>query len=147
MTQMKIVTRDFGTVEVPSDRIITFPKGIFAFEDSKTFVLLSPLGDEIYPMWLQSSENAQPCFIVYEPTAIVKNYKPDIAETDLKTISYEKGDELELLVISVIPDDYKETTVNLKSPIVVNKTKCLAAQVVLEEDFEIKFPIFTKGEK
>ena len=147
-TEIRVTTRDFGEISIPSDSIISFPNGIFAFEELKSFVLISPLGEGIYPMWLQCTEKSQPCFITYDPFEIVKDYKPALSAETKKAIEYDEHDALQYLIIAVVPDDYKKTTVNLKSPIIINKSKSIAAQVILDEDYKIKFPIFEgKGEK
>lgn len=145
---LKIATRDFGTIEIEEDYIINFPEGLFAFEELKKFVLISPLGENTYPMWLQSAESEKPCFIVYNPFDILKDYSPVLSENDKKAIEFSEGDNIVYFTIAVVPSDYKKTTVNLKSPIVINMTKKIAAQIILENDYKIQFPIFDKkGEK
>ncbi|MBZ4671701.1 MAG: flagellar assembly factor FliW [Clostridiales bacterium] len=141
-----IKTRDFGEIPVSKENIIHFPKGIYAFEDIKSFVLISPLGENKFPMWLQSAQSVEPCFIVYNPFEVFGGYSP-LADNEAKSeIGFEDGDELVYLAIAVIPQDYKKTTINLKSPIVVNKTKLRAVQVILEQDYPIRFPVFEKGD-
>jgi len=147
-TEITVATRDFGEINVSSDSIISFPNGIFAFEELKSFVLISPLGDGVYPMWLQCTEKSQPCFIVYDPFEITNDYSPKLGAESKKVIEFDNYDDLHYLVIAVVPEDFKKTTVNLKSPIIINKNKSIAAQVILDEDYKIKFPIFDgKGEK
>jgi len=141
-TKSRIKTRDFGEIEISQKDMITFPSGLFAFEDLRNFVIISPLGEGIYPMWLQSAEDEKPCFIVYNPFEIIKDYSPGLSQADKKSIDFSDGDELFYLVIAVVPTDVKKTTVNLKSPIVINRTKSTAAQIILDESYDIKFPIF-----
>ena len=143
-TEITITTRDFGDIVVNSNSIISFPNGIFAFENLKEFILISPLGDGIYPMWLQNTEESKPCFIVYNPVEIIKDYNPELSKENKSLLNYEEGDQLHYLVIAVVPSDFKNTTVNLKSPIVVNVTKSIASQIILDDDYQIKFPIFNK---
>ena len=38
---MKFETKYFGTVEVPPDEVITFPNGLFGFEEERSFLLLA----------------------------------------------------------------------------------------------------------
>ena len=65
-----------------------------------------------------------------------------VDKCDKKSVDFSDGDELFYLVIAVVPSDVKKTTVNLKSPIVINRTKSTAAQIILDESYDIKFPIF-----
>ncbi len=137
-----IKTRDFGEQEISKDDIIYFPNGLYAFEDSKRFVLLSPLGEEASPMWLQSVDAVEPCFIVFKPLDFIVDYKPEPIADDINIINLEDKDEIEYLSLAVIPQDYKKTTLNIKSPVIVNKNKRIAVQTILTEDFDMRFPLY-----
>ncbi|MDE7288773.1 MAG: flagellar assembly protein FliW, partial [Oscillospiraceae bacterium] len=59
-------------------------------------------------------------------------------------IENDRETSIRYLSLAVVPEEYKNTTVNLKSPIMINVEKMLAAQVIASEDYPIKFPIFKK---
>ena len=40
---MKIVTRDFGEIEIDDNTVINIPNGILGFEETKRYTLISPL--------------------------------------------------------------------------------------------------------
>ncbi|MDE7302364.1 MAG: flagellar assembly protein FliW [Oscillospiraceae bacterium] len=143
---MIVKTRDFGEQDVSEDKIISFPNGIFAFEDEHRFVMLSPLGDDVYPAWLQSVDNENLCFIVFDPCQIVSDYSVTADEDSLKAAQFGKDPQPHYLTLAVVPEEYKDTTVNLKSPILVNTEKMLAAQTIAAENYPIKFPIFKPAE-
>lgn len=144
--EITIKTRDFGEVGIPEDSVISFPEGIYAFEEEKQFVALSPLGEETFPMWLQSVGNEGLCFIVYNPMEVVPDYNPVIQGEGSDVIAADEGDEICYLSIASIPEDFKKTTINTKSPIVVNKTKRVAAQIILEQDYQMRYPLFKNRE-
>ena len=141
---MTIKTRDFGEQTFSEDKIITFPHGIFAFEDEHRFVMFSPLGDDKYPAWLQSVDNENLYFIVYAPEQIIDNYSVTADAESIAAAQLGENDEPQYLVLAVVPDEYKDTTVNLKSPILINTEKMLAVQTIAAENYPIKFPIFKK---
>ncbi|MCL2053907.1 MAG: flagellar assembly protein FliW [Oscillospiraceae bacterium] len=141
---MTIKTRDFGEVEINESDIITFPNGVYAFEETRRYVLLSPLGEDVFPMWLQCLDNSELCFIVFNPSELVSGYSVNIADADMDIVGREG--EIGYLCIAVIPDNYLKTTVNLKSPIILNSVGRLAVQIVAYEDYNIKHPVFSKGE-
>ena len=134
---MEIMTRDFGKVNVDESKIFNFPSGLFAFEECRQFALLSPLGDGVYPMWLQSTENVTPCFIVFDPAIIDGAYKITLNSSEKKLLKIDDSSNVRCLSIAVVPEDYKKTTVNMKCPIVINSDENLAAQVILPEKYEI----------
>jgi flagellar assembly factor FliW len=143
---MIINTRDFGEFEVAEDELITFPAGVFAFEEVRKFALISPLGDDVYPKWLQSADDLAPCFIVFDPSVAVADYsvKLELSEKRMLKLEGESADNrnVRLLVIATVPDDFKKTTVNLKAPIVINEKELLAAQVIQQKDYDFRFPLY-----
>lgn len=143
---MTVNTRDFGEVTIAENEIYTFPNGIVAFEDFHRFILLSPLGEDIYPMWLQSVDNPEICFIVFNPKDFADDYSVELEDADSDLLLFEENDTIDYLVIAVVPQDYQETTVNLKSPILVNSAKNIAVQVVAYENYPLRHPVFIKEE-
>ncbi len=139
---MKIKTRDFGEVEIEESTVITVPNGIIGFEDVKRYTLLSPLGDDTFPMWLQAVDKKEPCFVVYDPWAIYPDYKFEIDDEMQKTLKAEDGDDLRILAVAIVPDDYKKTTINLRCPIILNTKNSIAGQTILE-DYEFKYPVYS----
>ncbi|MCL1903087.1 MAG: flagellar assembly protein FliW [Oscillospiraceae bacterium] len=146
---MLINTRDFGEVEIADEELITFPAGIFAFEEMRKFALMSPLGEDVYPKWLQSVEDISPCFVVFDPTIVDGNYTVKLEAFEKKLLKFDDNSadnmnsSMKLLVIATVPSDFKKTTVNMKAPIVINQDERLAAQVILNLDYEFKFPLYS----
>lgn len=139
---VKINTRDFGEIEVSEESIFDFPNGVFAFEDAKRFALISPLGENVYPMWLQSMTDISPCFIVFDPTIIDGGYTVSLNKSEEALLRINENSKTRCLVIAKVPQDYKQTTVNMKSPIIINTDEKLAAQVILPNDYQFRLPIY-----
>lgn len=142
---MIIKTRDFGEEEISEKVIIDFPNGVYAFEENRRFVLISPCGENKYPMWLQSVDDQNLCFIVFDPKEFVPDYSVELDEQTKKTLEAD-GAELDYLCMAVVPDEYINTTINLKSPIVINSAAKKGVQVIAAENYPLKFPAFKKGE-
>lgn len=140
---MIIKTRDFGEEEISEEVIIDFPNGVYAFEENHRFVLLSPCGENKYPMWLQSIDNQNLCFIVFDPREFVPDYSIELDE-ETKALLEADGAELDLLCMAVVPNEYINTTLNLKSPIVINSASKKGVQVIAAENYPLKFPAFKK---
>ena len=143
---MKIETRDFGIIDVEEENIITFKQPVFGFEDYTQFVLVtdSNMGNGI--CWLQSIEQKGICFIMLNPLEICPDYAPAVMQDVLFTLQAVPKDDLDCWVIAVIGDTFRESTVNLKSPIIINHKTNLGMQVILDQDYPIRQPIFdSKG--
>lgn len=143
---IKINTRDFGETEVNESAVFSFPNGVFAFEDDRNFALLSPLGDDTYPMWLQSMDHQELCFIVFDPSLIDDKYQVSLNPGEKRILNLKDGDEIRCLAIAKVPEDFRQTTVNMKSPIVINPETNTALQVILPLDYPFRHPIYELGE-
>ncbi|MCI8441149.1 MAG: flagellar assembly protein FliW [Provencibacterium sp.] len=141
---MKIRTRDFGEMEIHESEIVNFRQPLFGFEGSSRYVFLHD--DEISEqfVWLQSVDEEEVRFIMVDPATVSDSYQPKLSQETMQML----GDEEYMCwLIVVIPDDFRKATVNLKSPVVVNPSRMVAAQVILEEDFPIRFPLFHDGKE
>lgn len=146
---MRIVTKDFGEIEVPPESIITFPNGLFAFEQWKEFVLLNyDFAGEDSPIKCLQSSDGDISFTVVDPFYFLPDYRPNIKPPDLNCIDGKADDQkLRYLVIAVVGNNFKDTVVNLRSPIVVNTANRKAAQVILEGDeYPLKYRLFAIDE-
>jgi len=140
---MKIETRDFGTMEIAENTIIDLPNGIIGFENTHRYTLISPLGDNTFPMWLQSVEGKTPCFVVYDPMQLVSDYRFEISDDEQALLKIDENTPYRCLTVAIVPDDYKKTTINLRCPIVLNTRDNIAAQVILE-DYDFKYPVYSE---
>ena len=138
---MKISTRDFGEVEINDNTIINIPNGILGFEKYTKYTLLSPLGEDTFPMWLQCTEAPQPCFVVYDPMHIYPDYKFEITDEEQTQLKIGGDVPYRVLTVAIVPDDYKKTTINLRCPLVINTKENIAAQIILE-DYDFKYPVY-----
>ena len=138
---MKINTRDFGEVEINDNTIINIPGGILGFEKYTKYTLLSPLGEDSFPMWLQSVEESQPCFVVYDPMQIYSDYVFEITDEEQSQLKISEDVPYRVLTVAIVPDDYRKTTINLRCPIVINTRENLAAQIILD-DYDFKYPVY-----
>lgn len=143
---MLINTRDFGEKEIDEKNVFDFPNGVFAFEDDKRFALLSPLGEDTYPMWLQSLDNSELCFIVFDPELIDEGYTVTLNDSEKRLLKVKDGDKIRSLTIAKIPENFRETTVNMKSPIIINPAHRIALQVILPHDYPFRYPIYAAEE-
>lgn len=141
---MKINTRDFGEMQIDDNTILEFVSGIIGFEDTKKYTLISPLGEDKFPMWLQSVEDTQPCFVVYDPMQIYPDYSFEITDAEMQALRISEDTPYRCLTVAIVPDNYRKTTINLRCPIIINTKENLAAQVMLQEDYEFTAPVYAE---
>lgn len=141
---MKLFTRDLGEIEIDEKDIVTFTGPIFGFEKYRRFAFLYQ--EEIVEnfIWLQSVEEPELCFILVQPDLITDHYQPQLPK-EAKTLLGD-GDWMCWLIVS-LREPFQDSTVNLRSPIVVNPELRQAAQFVLEGNLPIRHPLVREGEK
>ncbi len=140
---MQIKTRDFGTIEVTEDRVYHFTQPLFGFEQYSDFIILhdEEIGGSI--VWLQSTQEPQLCFIMMDPGTVAKGYAPPLPPEFDRLLG--EGD-CYCWVVAVVPENFRDATVNLKSPVYLNTTTQKGAQIILEGDYPVRFPIAKGGE-
>ncbi len=139
---MVIKTRIFGEVTVDDEKLIHFPNGIVGFPELQDFALThdSEQGDQGGIRWMQSVQEPSFAMPVVDPLVAKEDYNPTV-EDDLLKIIGECEDPLVLVTITV-PSDLTKMSVNLKAPLIINVDTKKAAQVILEDDYPVKFFIY-----
>lgn len=133
----------FGPMDVDEEHIFTMPQGLYGFEEIENYALITKQEDDVTLMWYQAISQTIPCFVVFDPFEIIDGYEPEMEPEDLKAFGG-KTDGLVFLVIAAVPQDVSKTTVNLKSPIVIDPQKNIARQVILaNKDYPIRFSLDT----
>ncbi|MBE6748296.1 MAG: flagellar assembly protein FliW [Ruminococcaceae bacterium] len=136
-------TRDFGEREIPDSKVIIFKQPIFGFEDYTRYTMIfdEEIGEQI--VWLQSLEEPGLCFLLFNPSQFEAFYKPEITEENEKLLG---SGEYACWTVLSLKEDFEASTVNLKSPVIINSTTGVAAQIILEQDYPVRHPIM-EGEK
>lgn len=139
---MKIETRYQGQIEVASEEIITFEKGIPGFEDEKRFVIL-PFAEDTPFFILQSTDTSQLAFVLTEPFSYFQEYEIDLSKEILEELSIEKESDVVIFSILTVQEPFEKTTANLQAPIVVNKNHRKGKQIVLNNtNYQTKHLLF-----
>jgi flagellar assembly factor FliW len=138
---MEVQTRDFGTVVLEELKTIKFVEPIFGFEEYDEFVLLSEseFGEGI--LWLQSLEEPDLCFIITDPRLTYPDYHPELTPGVKEKLSSKGIKDPVFWTIAVLREEFANSTINLKSPVLIDSETRYAAQVILEEDYPIRAPL------
>lgn len=144
---MTLKTRDFGVIEVEDDSIINFTQPILGFEDYDFFVVL--MDDEIESgiAFLQSVVEPELCFFIISLENVLGEMKSRGEKISLSTESFRQiyGEDYEVFCILNLKEDFMESTVNLRSPILINPISKRGMQIVLEANYPVRQRIFGEG--
>lgn len=129
---MKLSTKYFGIIEYDPDDVLSFPKGLFAYEDEHAFLLLPFAGSNETLLCLQSVRTPELAFVAMDPFALTTAYAPELPAEDLRTMEAETIRALCFYVFCVVKNPVSDSTVNLKCPVVINPQTHKAMQVILD---------------
>lgn len=143
---MKANTRIFGEIDIPQEKIITMEKGMIGFPELTKFTLIfnaeKPDRKGRTIMWLQSMDDGDIAFPVIWPTIIEPDYKPTVNEELLAPLGELDDENTYMLVTVNVPHDLTKIACNLKAPIILNTDTNKAAQIIVEDDFKVHYPIY-----
>ncbi len=142
---MQLNTKLFGEIEIEEEKMIFFEKGIIGFPHCQRFTLVYDEGEDGRQKnisWLQSIEEPAFALPVLDPLLVKEDYSPKVEEQLLKHLGTLEEDDTYVLVTVTATADVKKLSVNLKAPIVINVKERKAVQVIVEDDFPVKFPIY-----
>lgn len=142
---MKVKTRVFGEIDIADDKIITLDGGIIGFPDLRRFTILynNEKGDDTDTiLWFQSLDEPQFAMPVIVPTLVKPDYNPTVNDEYLAPLGDLTPENLYVLVTVRVPKDLKDMTVNLKAPIIINTDTRKGAQIIIEDDLDVRFPIY-----
>jgi flagellar assembly factor FliW len=125
---MKVLTKPYGEIDIEDRQLVTFPRGLFGFEELRSFALLDATQQPFY--WLQSLERVEVAFVLIDPLFFRPDYTPDVDPGELEEIGV--GAETEALVFAIvtIPENSSQMTANLQGPLVLNSRTHIGRQSI-----------------
>lgn len=141
---MKAMTRLFGEIDIDEGKIITLERGMIGFPDLQKFALIYDEEKGLKAssvMWLQSMDDTQVAFPVMQPNQIKPDYNPMVSDELLPLGELNEDNTYVLVTLTAMPKK-EDTTVNLKAPIVINTETRRGCQLIVDDDYPVKFKIY-----
>ena len=137
---------DFFTNLVYSENdVLTFQAGIPGFETQKKYVLVEV--PEYAPFeWLVCIDGTKLRFAIINPLLFRSDYAPNIVKEQLAELTIDKPEDVLLYVIVTIRENPLESTANLVGPLIINRTKRIGKQIIIDDDrYTTQEPILRKS--
>lgn len=141
---MKADTRLFGTIDIEEDKIIRLTGGMIGFPELQNFALIFDEEEKEKKrtiMWLQSMDEPQIAFPVMHPNDVKADYNPTVNDDMLKPLGNLTDENIYILVTVTAKKDVNETSINLKAPIIINTESRLGCQMIVEDDYPVKYKL------
>lgn len=129
---LQFQTKYFGEIQCDREEILTFPQGLFGFEEEKSFLLLPFAGSDGTLLCFQSTTTPSLAFIAMNPFSLDGSYAPVLRKEELELMEVSRSEDLCYYVFCVVKEPIGESTVNFRCPIAVNPDNRKAVQVILE---------------
>ena len=120
---------------------ILFEKGIPGFEDYKYFnVNIIKDNEKFYSIVSKEDDNIG--FISISPFEIKKDYEIDLDDEFVKELDIKDEKDVLVLCLITLGKTLKDSTANLKAPIIINIKNNRGKQLILQDDkYKIKQPL------
>ncbi len=144
---MKANTRLFGEIDIQDDKIIKLKEGIIGFPDLQNFTLIYDEEKEGKEgkggvKWLQSMDDPEFAMPVINPLDVKPDYRPTVSEEGLKSLGEMPEDSTFVLVTITVPKEIEKMSVNLKAPFIINMENLHGVQLIVEDDYPVKYMIY-----
>lgn len=144
---MRVNTRLFGEISISDDKIINFENGVIGFPEFRKFALIfdeekKEKQGEVSIIWLQSLDDEVFALPIMNPLIVRPDYTPHLSNEYLDPLGELIESNTLLYVTVTIPSDIEKITVNLKAPIVINADTLKGAQIITEDDYPVRYPIY-----
>lgn len=142
---MKANTRLFGEIDIAEEKLITLENGMIGLPEFRKFALIFDEEKGVSAskvMWLQSMDDPQTAFPVMQPNAVKPDYNPTVNDEMLSGLGDLTEENTYVLVTLTANADVKKTSVNLKAPIVINTDTRKGCQIIVEDDYPVKYKIY-----
>ncbi|HLR42059.1 MAG TPA: flagellar assembly protein FliW [Pseudogracilibacillus sp.] len=130
---MKIETKYLGEVVIEEENIIRFEAGLPGFDDEVDFVLLDLAENDAFQI-LQSVKTSNLAFVVTNPHLYYPEYEFTLEQPVIDALKIESEKSIAILSVLTLKDPFKESTINLQAPIIINNDTKYAKQYILNND-------------
>ena len=128
---MKWINKQFGEMEFEEKHVVYFPEGLIGFEEFKKFLIINDESSEPF-RWLVSLEDEEIAFPIIDPELVLEGYAQ----------KYLFINNVTLFSVVSIKSDMALSTVNLRSPLVIDSSDRNGKQLVLDEDeLQVRAPL------
>lgn len=132
---MRINTQRFGTLQLDQEQVFLFPAGLVGMESLRDWALLPDLENPSVA-WLQNCSRGDRAIPMISPRAFFPDYRVQVPRRELSSLQLKPN--AELYVFTTLAGHSSEMSTNLRAPILVNLSRRLGCQVVIDENLPLR---------
>jgi flagellar assembly factor FliW len=121
--------------------VIEMRGGLLGFPDMTRFALIK-MNNEGLVYRLQSLESEAVNFVVVPAMPFFPNYSPVVDDDVADRFNLAAGADVLVLLIVTLGESFKQSTVNLMAPVLLDPARQVAEQVIIENaDLSVRAPL------
>ncbi|WP_306607499.1 flagellar assembly protein FliW [Azonexus sp.] len=132
---MKVETYLFGAIEVSPEKTLSFPNGLFAFENNKNFTLVHEEGKgDPASFTLQSLDDPSVAFQIIDPTTLGFHYELELSDEENALLKSPAAEDVAVMIILFKETEGEGTpgiNPNLRAPLIINLKERVGVQKLL----------------
>ena len=129
----------FGTLEVPAEALIEFPRGLIGLPGTR-YALLAR-GEDAAFLWLHSIDDPSLAIPVTNPFRFFDTYEVELSDDEAARIGITQSDETSVYVTVRAADTLEGFSANLRAPLLVSGGR--GHQVINQApDSPVRAPLF-----
>jgi flagellar assembly factor FliW len=142
---MNVQTANFGAIDVPEDKIISFREGIPGFPQIHRFAIVE--FENLKPfLYLQSLGEPAVALLIVNPFLFLPSYQFEVGKAEAEELRTEDPADVSVFAVATIPENPSEATINLIAPILINeKNRCGKQIILLDSQYSVRQAIFAPG--
>ncbi len=142
---MLVQTVNFGSLEIPENKVVTFKEGLPGFPQIHRFTVIEL--EELKPFkYLQSLDEPLISLFIINPFFLDPNYEFRLTDPDMEDVHSTNSAELAVYAVATIPEDPNGATINFMAPIVINDKDRCGKQVILHESkYSVQHPLLHRA--
>ena len=127
--------------DTPDIPVIEVRGGLLGFPEMTRFALVK-MNDEGLVYRLQSLDSEEVNFVVVPAMSFFPSYAPIVGDEVADRFNLAAGADVLVLLIVTLGETFKQSTVNLMAPLLLDPVQQIAEQVIIEnEDLSIRAPL------
>lgn len=127
-----IQSQQLGTLEIPEDQLVNFPRGIPGFPNAQRFCLVQVKPNSRFQL-LQSVDDPGLAFVVTDPLQIDEEYPVERIRKMAEDVGIEPNEPIAIASIVSVPVPPGKASVNMMAPLVMGVKSQTGVQVILHD--------------
>lgn len=125
---------------LPSEALLEIDGGLPGFPEVSALKVQAVDDFGIF-FWMAAADAPDVSFLAVNPFIYFADYEVELTDAEEAAVRAEEGDDVIVFCFVTLDRERRTATANLLAPIVINVTRSVAVQVILDGDQDLRAPL------